>query len=168
MSLQCCIAEPKDAPRIGEIHMAAFASNAMLLAQFPSADVRHALQHSVELKALADIEDSNTTVLVVRGSGMQTIPDEKELSNASGAPSSDGIIIAFAKWAHPTKPEDEYEEPPWIWPEGTALHILEDWTGRVEAAQTTAMDSQVCYRKSLNRFGMSNDGSLHHSAIIQP
>ncbi|OAL51696.1 hypothetical protein IQ07DRAFT_671792 [Pyrenochaeta sp. DS3sAY3a] len=146
MLLRCCIAEPEDAPRIAEIHMAAFASNAMLLAQFRSTAVRHALQHSIELKALSDIEDSKTTVLFIRRDGMQTMLDEKESSNALGIPLSDSTIIAFAKWAHPTEPHDEYEEPPWIWPEGTALDVLDDWTRLVEEAQTRAMGSQACYR----------------------
>jgi ribosomal protein S18 acetylase RimI-like enzyme len=167
MLLRCCIAEPKDAPRIAEIHMAAFASNAMLLAQFRSAEVRHALQHSIRLKAVADIEDPNTTVLIVKRGGVHTMLDEKESSSSLGTSSSDGSIIAFAKWAHPTKPDDEYEEPPWVWPEGTALDVLDGWTRLVEEAQTTAMGSQACYRKSLSRFGMFNDGSFHHSAIVQ-
>jgi hypothetical protein len=34
MLLRCYVAEPEDAPRIAEIHMATFGSNAMLLEQF--------------------------------------------------------------------------------------------------------------------------------------
>jgi hypothetical protein len=138
MPIQCCIAEPGDASRIADIHTAAFASNAMLLAQFPSAEVRQALQHSIELKALADIRDPDTTVLTVR-------KNEKALSDESDKLSD---IIAFAKWAHPIGPNDGYEEPLWIWPEGTAFDVLAEWTQLMEEAQTTAMGSQACYRKS--------------------
>jgi hypothetical protein len=59
------LATRQDAPRIAEIHMAAFGTNAMLLAQFPTPAIRQALQISIENKALADIDDPKTTVLVV-------------------------------------------------------------------------------------------------------
>lgn len=62
------VATPQDAPRIAEIHMAAFGPNAMLHAQFPTPAIRQGLQTCVEDKALADINDQNTTVLVVTGS----------------------------------------------------------------------------------------------------
>lgn len=55
----------QDAPRIAEIHMAAFGPNAMLHAQFPTPAIRQGLQISIENKALADIDDPKTTVLVV-------------------------------------------------------------------------------------------------------
>lgn len=58
-------ATPGDAPRIAEIHMAAFGSNAMLHAQFRAPVIRRGLQISIENKALADIEDPKVTVLVV-------------------------------------------------------------------------------------------------------
>jgi hypothetical protein len=149
MVLRCCVAEHKDAPRIAEIHMTAFKSNAMLLAQFRSAEVREALQLSIESKALADIQDPNTTVLIVQKSGASTDLDKKELNNNVGAPLTEYTTIAFAKWAHPTAPDDDYEEPQWTWPEGTSLDVLTDWTKLVEEAQKEAMGSQVCYRKSL-------------------
>jgi hypothetical protein len=66
MPLLVAIAEPADAARITDIHMAVFGSNAMLRAQFPTATVRAELQKTIEKKALADIEDHRTTVLVVR------------------------------------------------------------------------------------------------------
>lgn len=58
-------ATPEDAPRIAEIHMAAFGPNAMLHAQFPTPTIRKRLQTCIEKKALADIDDPKTTVLVV-------------------------------------------------------------------------------------------------------
>lgn len=65
LSLRTAI--PEDASRIAEIHMAAFGSNAMLHAQFPTPAIRKRLQTSIEEKALADIRDPKTTVLVVEG-----------------------------------------------------------------------------------------------------
>ena len=58
----------QDAPRIAEIHMAAFGRNAMLHAQFPTPATREALQTCIRDKAVADIEDPKTTVLVVTSS----------------------------------------------------------------------------------------------------
>jgi len=66
MPLHLSLATPEDAPRIAEIHMAAFATNGMLLAQFPTPEIRAALQISIEEKALADIKDDKISVLVVR------------------------------------------------------------------------------------------------------
>ena len=73
-SKQLCMraATPEDAPRIAEIHMVAFGPNAMLHAQFPTPAIRKRLQTCVEHKALADIDDSKTTVLVA------TFSDGKE------------------------------------------------------------------------------------------
>ncbi|KAF2203948.1 putative GNAT family acetyltransferase [Delitschia confertaspora ATCC 74209] len=119
-------AQRSDAARIAAIHMAAFGRNAMLHAQFPSPEVRNDLQTSIEKKALADIEDPNTTVLVVR-----LLEDN---------------LIAFAKWAHPTHENDDYVEPPWIWPQGTAWDVLEQWSRATEDAQKRVMGDTPCYR----------------------
>ena len=58
----------RDAPRIAEIHMAAFGPNAMLHAQFPTPAIRQQLQICITEKAFADIDDPKTTVLVVTNS----------------------------------------------------------------------------------------------------
>lgn len=58
----------EDAPRIAEIHMAAFGPNAMLRAQFPTPAIRQGLQTCIENKAVADIDDPKTSVLVVTSS----------------------------------------------------------------------------------------------------
>lgn len=153
MALRCCIASPKDAPRIASIHTAAFQSNTMLLAQFRSTASRQALTHIIEQKTLAEIRDSNTTVLTVKRSGASRNICEKESSHDVDAMSADGEIIAFAKWAHPNpiaQEEDQEEEVSWIWPEGTAVDVLDGWTKVVEEAQVAAMGSQACYRKLPN------------------
>ena len=66
MPLVLSLASHSDAGRIAEIHMAAFESNVMLHTQFPTPAAREGLQKSVEAKAIADIDNTRTTVLVVR------------------------------------------------------------------------------------------------------
>ncbi|OTB00275.1 hypothetical protein M426DRAFT_324423 [Hypoxylon sp. CI-4A] len=115
-----------DAYRISEIHMATFGSNKMLLAQFPMPALHEPLRKCIEMKALADIDDPKTTVLVVR--------------------EESGQAVAFAKWAHPVTPDEDYVEPPWIWPEGTNMEVLEGWTKKTEEAQQKALGETPCYR----------------------
>ncbi len=66
--IQIRAATRRDATRVAEIHMAAFGRNAMLHAQFPTPAIRQGLQTCIEDKALADIDDPKTTVLVVTSS----------------------------------------------------------------------------------------------------
>ncbi|KAI0095553.1 putative GNAT family acetyltransferase [Hypoxylon sp. NC0597] len=148
MPLTLVAAEPEDAPRIAEIHMAAFGSNAMLLAQFPTPTVRDALKKSIELKALADINDLQTTVLVVRDSGSDapSSPSEPDRNEQGHGPREQGKTIAFAKWAHPVSIDENYIEPHWVWPTGTDLKILGDWTNKTEEAQRHAIGDSPCYR----------------------
>ncbi|KAI1655135.1 putative GNAT family acetyltransferase [Daldinia decipiens] len=147
MPLSLSAAEPADAARIAEIHMAAFGSNAMLLAQFPTPAVRDALKKSIELKALADIDDPKTTVLVVRDSSLElgsnsAISTDNERTRGRRKEQ----VVAFAKWAHPVRLDEDYVEPPWIWPAGTNLVILNDWAKKAEAAQSRALGNTPCYR----------------------
>ena len=60
------IADLSDAGRIADVHMAAFGSNALLLAQFPTPAVRDQLRDCIAKKAADDIQDPNIAVLVVR------------------------------------------------------------------------------------------------------
>ncbi|KAI0378632.1 putative GNAT family acetyltransferase [Hypomontagnella monticulosa] len=132
MSLEICLATPADAPRIAEIHMAAFADNAMLLAQFPTLAVRKALQKSIEMKALVDIDDPQISVLIVKDSQRQS--------------KSDREIIAFAKLTLPVPKGETYTESPWIWPEGTDHDVLAAWTRKTEAAEERVLGGNPCYR----------------------
>lgn len=146
-----------DAGRISEIHMAAFASNAMLLAQFRTPVVREGLRESIRLKALADIRDPKISVLVVRDDASNTTTGESNGSRQSainetlGKSRSEetqaGNVIAFAKWSHPVSKNEEYEETPWIWPPGTNMKILESWGKATEEMQEQAVGGQPCYRK---------------------
>lgn len=149
MPLALAFAEHADAARIAEIHMAAFNRNAMLIAQFPTPAVRDALKKSIELKARADIDDPKTTVLVVRCSISGGPTDSAELSQSE----PDRVcrprekVIAFAKWSHPVPIDEDYTEPPWIWPEGTDFKVLGDWASKSEEAQSRAVGDVPCYRE---------------------
>jgi len=126
MALDVLVAKEFDADRIAAIHMAAFGQNLLLRAQFPTAAARVALQVCIARKALDDIRDPQTAVLIVR--------DQDE-------------IISFAKWSLPVLESEAYEEPPWIWPEGTNHAVLDVWTEQVEAARMKTLDSAPCYRE---------------------
>lgn len=124
-------ASEDDATRIADIHMAAFATNQMLLAQFPTPAIRAELWITLREKAVEEIRDPQWAVLVV----------------------CDGIgkIISFAKWTRPI-PEsalDEYVEAPWKWPNGTRLDVLEEWTSKVEEAGERLLGRTPCYCKRI-------------------
>jgi hypothetical protein len=157
MPLVLALAHRADAGRIAEIHMAAFGSSMMLRAQFPTPAVQQALQRCIEMKALADIDDPKTTVLIVRDS-----PDNEQLtSTPSGTlvESKDkseqerkGRAVAFAKWSHPVTDEEDYVEPPWVRPDGTNWNVLENWTRETEEAQKRALGRTQCYRMFTSPF----------------
>ncbi|KAG6991189.1 hypothetical protein G7Y79_00055g089650 [Physcia stellaris] len=117
-------ATESDADAIAAIHMAAFGSNALLLAQFPTSAIRDELQTCIAEKAAADIRDPKVAVLVVR--------DQDH-------------IISFAKWHLPVKSSEEYSETPWRWPKGSNLAILDTWTKKVESAEESHVGDTPCY-----------------------
>ncbi|MCJ1344462.1 hypothetical protein MMC31_002665 [Peltigera leucophlebia] len=126
MPLKLTFASEDAASRIADIHMAAFATNGMLLAQFPTSAIRDGLRDSIARKALDDIRDPHTAVLLVQDSELE------------------GEIISFAKWSLPSSTSDN--EAPWIWPEGTRFDILDQWTQRVEGAKSKVLGDEPCYR----------------------
>ncbi|MCJ1329412.1 hypothetical protein MMC10_006092 [Thelotrema lepadinum] len=153
MPLVLCPASRSDAEKIASIHMTAFESNVMLHAQFPTPAAREGLQRSVKAKAIADIDDARTTVLVVRdlseaeqrrqskdGYLEQGVDERKE----GGV---EGQVIAFAKWSHPVPEDEEYSEPEWVWKEEANLKMIDKWTKRTEEAQENAVGRTPCYRK---------------------
>ncbi|KAI1205193.1 putative GNAT family acetyltransferase [Annulohypoxylon truncatum] len=143
MPLALATAQHADAARIAEIHMAAFGSNAMLLAQFPTIAVRDSLKECIRSKAHADIDDPNITVLVVRDSDTIGLGENKQDHKR---PATERVV-AFAKWAHPVSTDEEYAETPWIWPDGTDLKVLQEWTRKVEDTQAHAVGESPYYRK---------------------
>lgn len=106
-----------------------------------AAVIRKGLQKAIEAKALADILDPQVTVLIVRET--ETEP-QCPIENSS---QNGGYIISFAKWIHPMAEGEEYIETPWVWPEGTALDVLEAWTTKVEEAEKRVLGNKPCYRK---------------------
>ncbi|KAL8844817.1 MAG: hypothetical protein Q9176_000917 [Flavoplaca citrina] len=116
-----------DADRIADVHMAAFGSNALLLAQFPTRDVRTQLRDCIAKKAADDIRDPYIAVLVVH--------DQDK-------------IVSFAKWSLPITASEAYVEEPWAWPDGTNFHVLREWTGKVEEAQQRILGELPSYRLS--------------------
>lgn len=133
MSLKLDRAQQSDASRIAEIHMAAFDSNAMLHAQFPNPTALKGLQKYIEDKTKTQIEDSKTTVLVVRDF---TCPDEN----------GEAGIISFSKWTHPTKEGEDHVESPSEWPEGANREILDLWDKEMTEVQTGILGQRPCYR----------------------
>ncbi|KAL4939167.1 hypothetical protein BDV06DRAFT_199337 [Aspergillus oleicola] len=127
-------ATESDASRIADIHMAAFGSNHMLLAQFPTPEIRQGLWTALKEKALSEMQDPYWTVLVVRDAVT-------------------GETISFAKWQHPIpeSEQDTYEEVPWKWPAETRLDILDEWTGKFVAAGEKLLGKTPIY--SLSYFG---------------
>lgn len=128
MALEICLATTADAGRIAEIHMAAFGANELLVAQFPTPEVRRSLRLCIEQKALADIKEPKVTVLVAETAE----PYE---------------TVAFAKWSHPVQAGENYAETPWVCPEGTDLAVLGAWTAMMEDAEGDILGSTPCYRE---------------------
>ncbi|KAI3318493.1 hypothetical protein HD806DRAFT_511806 [Xylariaceae sp. AK1471] len=135
-----------DVGRIAEIHMAAFGPNRMLHAQFSMPALHAALQNCIALKARADIDDPKTTVLVIQNEGALQSTKESEKLLSETKKDTQAPIVAFAKWSHPVTSEDNYVEPPWIWPEGTRLEVLNSWAEKTEKAQSEALGDAPCYR----------------------
>ncbi|MCJ1234011.1 hypothetical protein MMC14_001969 [Varicellaria rhodocarpa] len=128
MALSLLVAEELHADSIATIHMAAFGANALLQAQFPTPAIRDELKQCIAEKAVKDIRDPKTTVVIVQ---------------------DQGEIISFAKWHLPVFESEAYVEPPWRWPEGTNLALLEEWGEKVEVAKQKIIGNTPCYRELL-------------------
>lgn len=131
MALELTCATSSDASRIAEIHMTAFGSNPLLLAQFPSPTIRRQLRSCIAQKAADDIHDPYIAVLVVRD--------------------HENRIVSFAKWSLPVPAAAVAAgmgvETPWVWPDGSNLVLLERWTKLVERAERRALSGGLAYRR---------------------
>ncbi|CAF9932450.1 MAG: hypothetical protein HETSPECPRED_008363 [Heterodermia speciosa] len=128
MKLRVTTAAEPDADRIAAVHMAAFGTNALLRAQFPSSNIRTKLWKCIAAKAAADIRDPNIAVLVVR--------DQEDR------------IISFAKWSLPVTLEQDhgsYTEKPWRWPEGSNFPVLDEWAAKLERAHRNVLGETPSY-----------------------
>lgn len=135
------IAQPDDIARITRIHMAAFSSNALICAIHSADKDLKDWRKSVERKALVDIHDAKTTVLVV----LYQQEDKAEL--APRKRSDD--IVGFAKWTHPFRLEDGYRPPPWEVPENTDQRILSPWLDEVQKVEAEIIGETPRYGKEL-------------------
>jgi hypothetical protein len=119
--------------------MAAFGTNALIRAIYPTGAVRKGLAHAVEMKALADIQDPHITVLVAH------YLEHRETPLDPASPLTTSPIVGFAKWVHPVRPEDDYTPPPWKLPEGTDWDVLKPWIAAAEKAEETVIGQTPHY-----------------------
>lgn len=67
----------------------------------------------------------------------------------------DSTIVAFAKWSHPIRPNEDYIEPPWVWPEGTDHKTLDAWIAKAAEAESRSVGDTPCYRTCACSLGVS-------------
>jgi len=130
--LQLTVATEADADCIASIHLAAFDSNPLLHAQFPtpsSLEVLHAALSQDVLNTIRNREGCGTIVLVVRDT------------------EADGQIISFAKWDLPGKPKDivHYDI---TWPEDCRQEYLDEYHEKAGSAKNRIIGNKPCYRKN--------------------
>lgn len=135
MVLQLSAANAADVDEIAAVHLAAFDSNILLHAQFPTPASLNALRSYLSQEILASIqggEQSRKAILVVRDAEA----DEK--------------IISFAKWDLPgLVPELQTLQAPEITcVEGCNMEYLERYIEKAEAAKTRVISNTACYRKT--------------------
>jgi hypothetical protein len=125
--------------------MDAFSSNAIIRAIHSVDKDLKDWRKSVEKKALADIHDEKTTVLVVR----YHEEDRAEMAHESSAETRNrhSDIIGFAKWTHPFRSEDEYTPPVWKVPESTDQRILRPWLDEVQKVEADIIGETPRYGK---------------------
>ncbi|OAL73759.1 hypothetical protein A7D00_1787 [Trichophyton violaceum] len=104
-------AQESDAQRIVDIHVKAFSSNRMLLAQFPTATAREELKTFLVDLIIQEIWDPGYAVFVVRN--------------------DQGRLVSFARWCLPRYTPDSRREVPPQLPEGTDMGVLNAWSARV-------------------------------------
>ncbi|TAQ90552.1 hypothetical protein B7494_g1106 [Chlorociboria aeruginascens] len=129
MVLQLSAATGADVDQIADIHLAAFDSNVLLHAQFPTEDSLKGLHDVLSADALSTIRDAKATgkaILVVR---------DTEIDK----------IISFARWDLPTLNLMAHNRDI-TWPEGCRLEYLEGYTTKAEAAKERVIGNTPCYR----------------------
>jgi hypothetical protein len=132
MVLQLSEATEADVDCIASIHLAAFDSNPLLHAQFPTPSSLEGLHASLSQDALSTIrngESSGEIVLVVR-----------EIE-------ANGQIISFAKWDLPQASKGIFY-PDITWPEGCRREYLDEYFEKAESAKNRVIGDKRCYRKT--------------------
>jgi hypothetical protein len=113
------------------MHMDALGSNAVICAIHAEDEDLAELREAVEAKALADMNDEKTTVLVDHAVTAPSGQDDED--GRSAAPTED--IITFAKWTHPIHPSEDCTPPAWNLPRSTDRDILRLWIEEVERVE---------------------------------
>lgn len=166
MPLKLTQATPHDAPRIANIHMQAFQTNALLHAQFPTPAAREGLRTTLAQRVIDEIKAPSWTILVAKRKRACDNLNSSEESQLEGEGEGEGEVVGFAKW-HRSESKSESEsdgdgpesDPPWIWPEGARIAVLDRWGERVDAAArrvlgkrgtTYSSRGRPCYREYLN------------------
>jgi hypothetical protein len=130
MVLQIATAIAADVEDIAAIHLAAFDSNVLLHAQFPTASSLKGLRSILiqeMLTALQQPQDSGKSILVVR---------DTEANNR---------IISFAKWDLPGPAQTIH--PGVTWPSDCRQEYLDQYHEKAEAAKSRVIGDKLCYRK---------------------
>ena len=130
MVLRLSAATAADVDQIAAVHLAAFDSNALLHAQFPTPSSRSALQQilSQEMSAAIQNERSGKVVLVVRDTD------------------AENQIISFAKWDLPGLSKGPHHLGG-SWPEDCQEQYLDEYYDKAEAAKNRVVGDRPCYRK---------------------
>jgi hypothetical protein len=128
MVLHLSGAATADVDQIAAVHLAAFDSNALLHAQFPTPSSRAALQQILSQEMFATIQNdhSGKVVLVVRDTD------------------AENQIIGFAKWDLPELSKKPFGS---AWPEDCQEQYLNEYYDKAEAAKNRVIGEQPCYRK---------------------
>jgi len=138
MVLHLSEAAADDVDRIAEIHLAAFDSNVLLHAQFPtkaSLEWLHSILSREMLSAIQNEHDSGKAVLIVKDTD------------------ADNQIISFAKWDLPVGFSKGSYHSNLTWPEDCRQEYLEQYYELAEATKNRVVGDQPCYRK--------NEASIH-------
>jgi hypothetical protein len=132
MVLRLSVAAETDADCIASIHLAAFDSNPLLHAQFPTPSSLEGLHAALSQDALNTIrngEGRGTIVLVIRDTEV------------------DGQIISFAKWDLPEKPNDIVHSDI-TWPEDCRQEYLDEYHEKAKCAKNRVIGNKPYYRKN--------------------
>jgi hypothetical protein len=126
MVLRLSPATESEAEDIASVHLAAFSSNILLHAQFPTPASLLALREFLRQDTLRDLRDPGKAVLVVR---------DTRASN---------LIVGFAKW---DLPGHDASHSDITWPEGCREEYLKGYYEKVMAARDRVMGGRHCYCK---------------------
>jgi hypothetical protein len=132
MVLKLSAATEADVDCIASIHLAAFDSNPLLHAQFPTPGSLEGLHKTLGQDALSTIrngESCGKAVLVVRDT------------------EADGQIISFAKWDLPHSSKSIFHSDI-VWPEDCRQEFRDEYHDKAEAAKNRVNGDRPCYRKT--------------------